>query len=108
MRRKGYLLPVGIVALCGGVTAWAGAALAPDVMLAPLLILHAPTTLVMLSLRSSNWLLTGLLGAAFYAVFAACFCRARSRTARVWAAVGIIAFNVLSVVGLGFAVPRLS
>jgi hypothetical protein len=107
MKPTRYLILIGVAALCGGVTAWAGAAMARDVMLAPLLILHAPTTLVMLLLHSSSWLLGSAVGAGFYALFAAGFLRARSRTARVLAAVAIVAFNVLSIMALGFAIPRL-
>jgi len=100
------LVPVGLAALGGGVTAWVAAALARDVMLAPLLILHAPATLVLLVLRASSWGLAALLGGAFYATYAILFCGARSRSARFLVALAILAFNILSMFALNLAVPR--
>jgi hypothetical protein len=107
MKPNRHRILIGLAALCGGLTAWAGAAMARDVMLAPLLILHAPTTLVMLLLHSSSWLLGSLLGAGFYALFAASIVRAQSRTAKVLAAGAVVAFNVLSIMALQLAIPRL-
>jgi hypothetical protein len=104
-KRDTSLVPIGLAALGGAITAWVAAGIAREVMLAPLLILHAPTTLVLLVRRSSSWGLAALLGGAFYATYAALCCGARSRSTRFLAALAILAFNLLSMFALNLAVP---
>jgi hypothetical protein len=106
MKLDTSLVPICLAALGGAVTAWVAAALARDVMLAPLLILHAPTTLVLLVLGTSSWGLAALSGGVFYATYAILPCGARSRSTRFLAALAILAFNILSMFALNLAVPR--
>ena len=83
---------IAVAAVLGAVSSLLADALARDITLIPLLVLHAPATVVMLALHVSSPIGGAAMGAATFAAYTASVLSARSkvRRASVLALLGVV------------------
>jgi len=92
-------------AAIGAVSIVPCAALAKDVTLAPLLLLHAPAVLVLLALSVSGPAISALFGAATFAAYGVAVSAQPMGWRRGVAGLAVLAFHVVCLLMVNFCAP---